>query len=442
MCDTFVALGSATRDGSVIFGKNSDRDPNEAHEVVLVPAADHPAGATVNCTYIALPQVPHTHAVLLAKPFWIWGAEMGTNEFGVAIGNEAVFTRVPTEKGPGLTGMDLLRLGLERTKTAEEALHVITGLLAEYGQGGNCGFSHPFYYHNSFLIADLREAWVLETAGKEWAAEKVRDVRSISNQITIGSRWDLASPNLVQLALDRGWCKNRADFDFSRCYSDFLYTRFGAAAHRKACTTQLLEKKRGQITPLDAITFLRSHGLSEDPAWRPDPAVAGAEVCMHAGFGPIRISQSTGSLVAHLKPDLSTCWVTATSAPCTGIFKPLWLDVERPWREPSPKGEFDPACLWWRHEKLHRTVLLDYPARSAWMREDRDRIEAGFIELAGTASPDRAARQDIAAACFAEAEAAEQRWLRQISAQPARTSNRFYYNLTWAGLNRQARLSV
>lgn len=98
MCDTIVALGNSTVDGNVIFGKNSDRHPNEAHEVVIFPAAQHPTGTTVKCTYIEIPQVPATHQVLLAKPFWIWGAEMGSNEHGVTIGNEAVFTRTPYGK--------------------------------------------------------------------------------------------------------------------------------------------------------------------------------------------------------------------------------------------------------------------------------------------------------------------------------------------------------
>ena len=68
------------------------------------------------------------------------------------------------------------RLGLERSKTAKEALDVITNLLETYGQGGPCcddaNFSY-YTYHNSFLIADSHEAWVLETAGIEWAAEKI-----------------------------------------------------------------------------------------------------------------------------------------------------------------------------------------------------------------------------------------------------------------------------
>jgi dipeptidase len=170
--------------------------------------------------------------VLLAKPFWIWGAEMGANEHGVVIGNEAVFTRVPYEKEPGLIGMDFIRLALERAATARDALVVITRLLEEYGQGGNCGFTHRFYYHNSYILADPQEAWVLETAGRQWAAERVKDVRSISNAITIGSEWDLASAGLVDYALEQGWVKRREDFHFGRCYSDQLYTRFSDAHAR------------------------------------------------------------------------------------------------------------------------------------------------------------------------------------------------------------------
>src|SRR5512133_3861278 len=129
MCDTFVILGNSTKDGSVILGKNTDREPNEAHEIKIFPSTDYAPGSMVQCTYIQIPQVSHIYAVLLAKPFWIWGSEMGLNEHGVAIGNEAIFTRVPFETSPGLIGMDLMRLALERSKSALDALHVITDLL-------------------------------------------------------------------------------------------------------------------------------------------------------------------------------------------------------------------------------------------------------------------------------------------------------------------------
>jgi secernin len=115
MCDTFVALGNSTSDGSVIFAKNSDREPNEAHDLILFPHTFHQRiGSKTRCTYIEIPQVEETYATLLAKPFWIWGAEMGANERGVAIGNEAVFTKIPADKNPGLIGMDFLRLAWAR----------------------------------------------------------------------------------------------------------------------------------------------------------------------------------------------------------------------------------------------------------------------------------------------------------------------------------------
>ena len=98
MCDTMVVLGNASAEGVTLFAKNSDRDPREAHEVIRIPAARHPPGATIRCTYVDVPQVARTFEVLLCRPFWIWGAEMGANEHGVTIGNEAVFTKAPYDK--------------------------------------------------------------------------------------------------------------------------------------------------------------------------------------------------------------------------------------------------------------------------------------------------------------------------------------------------------
>ncbi len=132
MCDTLVAAGKATADAAVIMAKNSDRDPNEAQPLVHIPRASHQPGAVLRCTYIRIPQVAETYEVLLSQPFWLWGCEMGANECGVAIGNEAVWTREPYDTGPGLIGMDFIRLALERSATAASALETITGLLGEW----------------------------------------------------------------------------------------------------------------------------------------------------------------------------------------------------------------------------------------------------------------------------------------------------------------------
>jgi secernin len=441
MCDTLVALGNSTSDGSVIFAKNSDREPNEGHELVLSPHASHPSGSTVRCTYIDIPQVEETFAVLLAKPFWIWGAEMGANEKGVAIGNEAVFTKVTTGKQPGLIGMDFLRLALERAATARAALDVIIHLLETYGQSGNCGFQHPTYYHNSFIIADPHEAWVLETAGNHWAALKVKDVYSISNAITIDKEWDLASPGLVDYAVERGWCKNRQDFSFTGCYTAWLYTHFSQARPRQCRSTALLRERPGQIDPPRVINYLRDHGADATSEWSPAPSLRDWDVCMHAGFGPFRVSQSVGSMVAHLTAESPTFWLTGSSAPCTGIFKPVWIESGLPDLGPSPKGEYDAATLWWRHENLHRAVLRDYSTRLALYRPERDTLEAEFIsrasEIHNKPAPER---QAFSKECFARAAQATDRWTTQVQNTPVHRRTSTLFNLAWAGFNKHARV--
>ncbi len=439
MCDTMVALGAASADGVTLFAKNSDRDPREAHEIVRIPAAQHPPGATIRCTYIEVPQVELTFEVLLCKPFWIWGAEMGANEHGVTIGNEAVFTKIPYDRQPGLIGMDFLRLALERGRTARVALDVITGLLAMYGQGGNCGYPGKLFYHNSFLIADPQEAWVLETAGREWAAERVQDVRSISNCITIGGQWDLASPNLVNYAVERRWCRGRADFHFGRCYSDFIYTRFSDARQRQCRTTELLQAKRGGLSVENLIAGLRDHGPAAGPDWTPAHGLMGATVCEHAGFGPIRISQTTGSMVSHLAADVQTHFVTGTAAPCTSLFKPVWLGADLPDTGPAPTGSYDAASLFWQHEALHRATLRDFAASLPLYASERNALErqfiAGALERRTHPLVERTAYADR---CFAEAAGAEAHWRHRVTNAALPDRRPFLYARAWQAVERAA----
>jgi dipeptidase len=442
MCDTIVALGNSTADGNVIFGKNSDREANEAHEIVIIPAAHHSPGEMVKCTYIEIPQVEETYRVLLARPFWIWGAEMGSNEFGVTIGNEAVFTRSPYGKNPGLIGMDFLRLALERSRSAEQAMMTIIRLLEEYGQGGNCGFAHKLYYHNSFLICDTAEAWVLETSGREWAAERVMDVRSISNAITISNKWDLASKNLVKYAVEKGWCRDASGFDFAACYSEPIYTRFSDAHRRQACTTQQLKDQKGNITPADIMHTLRLHQGDGNIDWSPGKGITGADVCMHAGWGPARGSQTTGSMVSVLSREYAPVhWLTATAAPCTSLFKPMWLDAGMPDTGANPRGEYDAAALYWRHETLHRAILRDYPIRIKMIKDEQRGFEAQAMEkvsllLNGTP----AERFVISQQLFQQASVLESEWTRRVQENPEAERNPWLYRQAWKKLDREAKM--
>ena len=63
------------------------------------------------CTYIEIDQCSHTHCVILSKPAWMWGGEMGANQHGVCIGNEAIWTKLggPEDLEEKLLGMDYVR---------------------------------------------------------------------------------------------------------------------------------------------------------------------------------------------------------------------------------------------------------------------------------------------------------------------------------------------
>ena len=278
MCDTFVIV----EPGRVLFGKNSDRDPNEAQVLSWTPAASHAEDSALRCTWIEIPQIAQTHAVILSRPFWMWGAEMGANEHGVVVGNEAIFTREPVAR-EGLLGMDLVRLGLERGDSADAAKDIICELILEHGQGGRCGYDKPgFSYHNSFLIADRAGAWVVEAAGTKIATRRIEQgVYAISNGITLpelSSREDRLRPRVAMA---------------------------GRRRQRVQCLAESAASAR------DVMQVLRDHGEgNDDPSYRRLNGAMSAP-CMHAG-GWLAASQTVGSFVAELGGSAMRFWATGT----------------------------------------------------------------------------------------------------------------------------------
>lgn len=417
MCDTIVASPGATRDGALLFGKNSDRYRNEAQAVECLPARDHAPGTELKCTYITIPDVAHTYAVLISRPFWIWGAEMGANEFGVVIGNEGLQARVPALVEPALIGMDLLRLALERASTATEAVEVITSLLERYGQGGDCGHLTRVFYNNGFIIADAGEAFVLETVGREWLVERITDVRAISNVYSIGERPERTSNGLRKL-LDGLVAPAAATSDYAKAIAHPDSQHIGQSAARQMRATQLLRSKQGRLKVQDMIGLLRDHGAdSHQPRSWKAPTESNRTLCLHAGSDKVA-AQTTGSLVSRIDVRGGEHWVTGTSAPCISIFKPVLLEASLPFHGPPLSDRFDPDTLWWRHERMHRAALQSDFARFVDdICEERDDLEVRFrasidnVRNGGTAAD----RDQAVAACWSEAAEAEARWYSMIS---------------------------
>jgi secernin len=451
MCDTLVALGNSTSDGSVILAKNSDREPNEGHGLLFFPRLKHdPSKEKVKCTYLEIPQVEETYAVVLSAPHWMFGCEMGANEYGVAIGNEAVFTKEP-ERETGLLGMDMMRIALERSKTATEALENIISLLDTYGQGGVRGFEDKkMKYHNSYLIADLSEAWVLETADRFWIAEKVNDVRTISNCLTIGSHYDRIHPELISHAVKMGYCSSERDFDFRSNFTAGVLdkrTWGGKGRQRQAYTTRQLAEHKRSIDVSLMMKILRSHSVNVSQVRSWGPSRGGTDcICIHAK--PIFVpTQTTSSYVGHLHSELQTHWFTGTAAPCTSLFKPTFVEAGLPDLGPLPSGVYDGRSLWWLHERLHRKILEDYQTRLAIIQDDQQDFESRYLSLVSQARSDTSGRsandrtnalRQITEEAFAEARDLESKWLRRIEEHSVNRKAGFLYRRYWADVNKRA----
>ncbi len=439
MCDTFVALKAATADGSVIFGKNSDREPNEAMALEWVAGNSHRVSERLRCTYVEIPQARRTFDVLLCRPFWMWGAEMGANEKGLVLGNEAVFTRMPVDRREALTGMDLLRLALERAGTAEQAVEVIVGLLADHGQGGICGYTdRRMAYHNSFLCADPSDAWVLETAGGLWAAKRIADSWAISNRLSLDDNFDRSHPKLIDTARHKGWLKPAGTFSFKRCYSDWFNTTFSFSSTRQdRCRRQIDSPQPAAAEKLNiagALRCLRDHNTTR---YRPTSHLFMDRICMHAANPVSRGFQTTGSLAAHLTPISPTYWATGTSAPCTGIFKPMKFEKHgMPDSGPVPGAAYDDRCLWWRHERLHRSILMDYGIRLSAFSDARDALERSFIEKSAETAGEK--KTPLCREAFKQAEGLTRTWTQRFEARPVKNPPGWAYRRYWQALNQKA----
>ncbi|KAL8165364.1 UNVERIFIED_CONTAM: Secernin-1 [Gekko kuhli] len=228
---------------------------------------------------------------------------MGANEHGVCIANKATVTKEAASETEALLGMDLVRLGLERGATAKEALDVIVSLLEEYGQGGNYyedgNSCHAF--QSAYLIVDRKEAWVLETIGKYWAAEKITEgTKCICSQLSLTTKIDAEHPELRSYAENQGWWMADTEFNFAQVFSQ-------ADNHSDCCLgKESLEKQEGDITVQTMIDVLRdkARGVCVD-----------SESFLTAGSMVSALPQNPSSPCIH--------YFTGTPDPSRSIFKPF-----------------------------------------------------------------------------------------------------------------------
>jgi dipeptidase len=370
-----VALGRATVDGQTLLGHNSDRPSQTRSLVSRIAGREHAPGEKINTEYLELLQVRQTCTVLANQPDGWWGYSYGLNEHGVAIGGTILPTRLPCPQ-PGLTGGDLVRLVLERSHSARQAVDLLAGLVERHGQGAGpaCAASNG---DQGFLIADASEAFAVETAGRHWVYQEIQEVRAVSNVSIIRQDWDWISHGLAAHAIAEGlWPGDGSKLDFAGSLSPNPIGQ-SSGLRRWGRATYLLEQQNGHIDPAFFRHLLSDH--YEGTHFEVDPLLPSpgpVPVCQH-GNGP-EGCRTAASFVTQFSADpghLPVFW-SCFGPPCQGVYLPLFVEGELP--QALAAGESgNPAPLGLRFNRLMEALGSD---RESWdqVRSHLNLLQARF----------------------------------------------------------------
>jgi secernin len=402
MCDIMVALPDATAHDRVVFGKNSDRPAGECQVLYDSGAESRPTAGLIRCAFVEVPDVPAPLRTVGCRPYWCWGYETAMNEAGVVGGNTAVYTRSfwqpENQHGYGLTGMELLRLGLERGRSAEDVVLAIVDLLQQYGQWAPAVLAKEppeGCYENAFLVADAREAWILETTGRRWAAQRfTTGTHALSNQLTIRNRWTRGSDDLPDYAeQQRWWQRENGALDFALAYSDHEHYARQVSQIRWRRAGQLLARISGRIDAKSVMACLRDHyedTFLQGPqfnAYLPDFLT----ICMHDSPAAFTWGNTATSVVIEIDPDspASSPYWCCYQPPCSGVYLACSMDagLPAPVSEPgtaglrsesplsAPKDGYRRESLWWRMFRIVGAIAKSPIERRALARSLFDPIE-------------------------------------------------------------------
>jgi len=277
-CTNVLVTPGASADGSAFVTYSADSHDFYG-DLPVRPGGLHPEGATREIVEWdsgkPLGRIPQAR-----ETYWVVG---NINEHQVAIGETTFTGREELAGTPdGVDYGSLMFIALERSRTAREAIKVITELVAEHGYAST---------GESISVVDAKEAWILEIIGKGpevkgavWVAVRVPDglISAHANQARI-RRFPLSdpancvySPDVISFAREKGYFDGPdAEFSFADAYApaDFGGLRF--------CESRVWSVFRRAAPSLDLPVemILGDTTASPLPMWvKPDRKLTTADV--------------------------------------------------------------------------------------------------------------------------------------------------------------------
>ncbi|MFC1721588.1 C69 family dipeptidase [Patescibacteria group bacterium] len=335
-CFVILIGKDRTIDGSVMVAHNEDGS-NKSSRLKYVPKQHNPE-QEMYLNYVTIPQVPETLAywaegfstATAARPEyddeWILN---GMNEAGVSITCAVTRTRQePPPEKQGITRFALRQVVLERATSARDGVDIFSNLISEYGlalspekpqQTIACG------------VADSQEAWLIESTFHQWVAKKIPDdsYSASGNVYTIGSDWDLASPDLIEYAIEQGWYNpEQGPFSFKDAYSSTEEPDLAHSAARVWQTQVMLDQQEGGSVD---VPFLWS--IISQP--------------------PVQSRSTQAFMIWHLRDtlpkELGTLMWFGLSNAVTNVRIPIYMgSTESPPSYMDSSGSYDPSSAYWQ----------------------------------------------------------------------------------------------
>lgn len=278
-CTNFIVTKGASKDGSVMITYSADSFGMYG-ELYHFPAAVYPRGAMLDIYEWDTGKFLGS----ISQALVTYNVVGNINEHQVAIGETTFGGRPELKNSKGIIDYgSLMYIALQRSKTAREAIKIMTTLVAEYG-----------YYSSgeSFSIADPNEAWILEMIGKGednkgavWVAMKIPDgyVSGHANQARITQfplndpENCLYSPDVISFARQKGYFNGKdSDFSFSDVYAPL---DFGALRFCEARVWSLFRRVNKDADKY--ISYIKGDTQERMPLWvKPDNKISVQDV-MH-----------------------------------------------------------------------------------------------------------------------------------------------------------------
>lgn len=381
----------------------------------------------------SLPEAAETYAMIWQQNPGVEFGDSYFNEWGVVIASDSCATREDSyqelaDRGDikdGGIGYMFRRLIAQRAKTAREGIEIAAGLLARFGYTSS---------GRSYILADSNEAWILSVArGKHWIAQRCPDdeVVLLPNIHIIGGEADLddkenvmASPGLVDYAIQRGWYDPSLGLPFSFKDAFNRPPRKGSFMDEKGCDPRqwyaqslvigkFIElpvreslpfsvKPAHKMTVKDVAKILRSHSEGS-PFDASDDYRSGSPHLMRGSANICSKSTQEGAvyqLRSKLPKEIGCLVWRTTAAPCSNALTPWYLgitdtpeafkkeedirealDVNHHFNYPREKMFYDPDFAFDIFNSLENLVDPNYARAIKIVKEVWDPFEKNQFDL-------------------------------------------------------------